>query len=119
MKQRGGVPASGICRRGMQERGSGGTAGHFRPAARLPATGMPLFLGSIHVAQVALVLLELVHPSRSVVLGEAAVLLGDGVEGGINVLGHARGIAADVEGCSVLEPLPEFGTLLDHEILDV
>src|SRR5687768_6323477 len=92
-----------------------GSAGRDRSSAQ--RTERTTFAGhSIHVAQVALVLLELGDEGGGILLGQAAVFLGDGVEGGIDVLGHARGIAADVEGGTVLEPLPELGTLLEHEV---
>src|SRR6478752_6931720 len=47
---------------------------------------------SIHVALVALVLLELGDEGGGVFFGKLAVLFGHAVEGGIDILGHARGI---------------------------
>ena len=37
----------------------------------------------------------------------------------MDVLGHAFGIAADVKVGSTVEPAPEFGSLLEHAVLDV
>ena len=41
------------------------------------------------------------------------------MERGIHVLGHARGVAADVEVGAGLEPGVEFGCVLQHAVLDV
>ena len=37
----------------------------------------------------------------------------------MHVLGHAFGIAADVEVGPTVEPAPEFGSFLEHAVLDV
>ena len=47
------------------------------------------------------------------------MFFGDFEEGQVHVLGHARGVAADVERGSTLEPGPEFRAVLQHEVLDV
>ena len=50
---------------------------------------------------------------------EAALLLDDGVEGGVDIFGHAGGVAADVDAGSVFEPLPEGRSLFEHAVLHV
>lgn len=74
---------------------------------------------SIYVALVAAVLLHVRHVLGGFFRGLAAPRLDDFVKGRIHVLRHAGGISADVEARAVLQPLPEFFTLLDHEVLDV
>lgn len=41
------------------------------------------------------------------------------MKGGVNVLGHAGGISADVEAGAVFQPFPELFAFLDHEMLNV
>lgn len=47
-------------------------------------------------------------------------MLGDDVaQGAVDVFGHARGVAADVEVGAVLEPGPQLGAVITHPVLDV
>ena len=43
----------------------------------------------------------------------------DGVEGGVDILRHAGGVAADVDAGSILQPGPEARSLLEHLVLHV
>src|SRR5690606_13480325 len=73
----------------------------------------------IHVAAVAFGGLEGVDVGGGVLDGIAAVFGHDVVQGLIHVLGHALGVAADVEVPAGFEPRPEFGAGLAHAVLHV
>lgn len=75
--------------------------------------------GSVDVAVVAAIVVELLDEVFGGVGVEGSVLLDDAVEGGVDVLGHAGGVAADENLCAVVDPAPELGTVLDHAVLDV
>jgi len=68
---------------------------------------------------VAVLVLEGVDVFGGGFVGEAGLLLHDGVQGGVNVFGHVGGVATDVDAGTFLEPLVENGSLLEHSILDV
>jgi hypothetical protein len=51
--------------------------------------------------------------------GFRAVFFDDGDERLVDVVGHADGIAADVEVGAFLQPGVEFRAVLDHAVLDV
>ncbi len=50
---------------------------------------------------------------------EVALLLDDAVEGGIDVLGHAGSVSADVDAGTFLKPFPEVGGFFEHLVLHV
>ena len=58
----------------------------------------------VDVAVVAMVVLELLDVFGGGIFGEGAVPLDEGVEGGVDVLGHAAGVAAYVDAGALLEP---------------
>src|SRR5207248_11497742 len=62
---------------------------------------------------------ELVDVLNGSLTWEGGLLFDDGVECGINVFGHAGGIAADVDAGAFLKPCVEVGGLLEHAVLDV
>ena len=74
---------------------------------------------SVNVALVPLLGLEPVDKFRRGFLAEAATGFGGLVQCCDHILRHARGIAADVEMGSVLEPRPKFGSLFQHSVLHV
>src|SRR5690606_29262412 len=59
------------------------------------------------------------HKLRRPLLPQPAVARGDFVEGAVDVLGHALGVAADVEMGSTREPAPEFLVGFAHLVLHV
>src|SRR5260370_9784001 len=73
---------------------------------------------SVHIALIAAGLCEAVEPG----LGScafAALFRGDFQQRILDVLGHALGIAADVEMSGFVEPRPERGRVLAHAMLKV
>ena len=73
----------------------------------------------VHVLAVALRLLQLLDVGGGLLGRLASRLLDDLVEGGVDILGHARGVAADVEVGTLLEPSEEFLGGLQHAVLDI
>src|SRR5829696_3022561 len=74
---------------------------------------------SIHVGLVAARLLKALYEDDGFIDGSSAVLRDDIDEGGFHVLGHALGIAADVEMRALREPAPQLRPDLAHAILHV
>src|SRR6266852_3699468 len=73
---------------------------------------------SVHIALVAAGLGETVEP-RLGGRALAALLRGDFQQRVLDVLGHALGIAADIEMRAFVEPRPELGRVLAHAMLNV
>ena len=88
---------------------------------RLLTSAATLALGSIHVAQIALVGLHQCHVDvfRGGFGAEAAVVAGDVDERVVNVLRHAMRVATDVEVGAALQPCPDFLRVFEHPVLDV
>src|SRR5713101_2242066 len=73
---------------------------------------------SVHIALVAAGLGEAVEPGLGA--GTLAALLGRNLQQRVlDVLGHALGIAADIEVRAFLQPAPELGRVLAQAVLDV
>jgi hypothetical protein len=58
----------------------------------------------VDVAVVAVLIFELLNVFSGGLSREAGLLLDDGMDGGVNILRHAGGIATDVDAGSFLEP---------------
>lgn len=54
-----------------------------------------------------------------VLVGHGPLLLEDGQEGLVNILGHVFGITADVDVSSLLKKAPEVAGILEDEVLDI
>ena len=64
---------------------------------------------SINVALVAFVFAHFVEIVFGIVTAEFALGFDDVDQGGFYVACHAGGVAADVEVCALLQPVPNFG----------
>ena len=73
----------------------------------------------VDVAVIAVLVFELLHVLRGRVAAEAGLLFDDGVQRGVDVLGHAGGIAADVDAGAFFKPRIEARGLLEHAVLHV
>jgi Lamin Tail Domain len=89
------------------------------PAFNRSMNWSPVQRGSIDVAAVAFVCLELLDPCGRFLGVFATFGFGDLVEGAIDIGGHAGGIAADIEDGALFEPSPEFRLFFEHPMLDV
>src|ERR1019366_6096152 len=78
-----------------------------------------LATSSIDVALVALLFLQLFHKFGRSRGGHAALLRNDVEQGGVHILGHALGVATDIEISAALDPGPELGRILPHPVLHV
>ncbi len=74
---------------------------------------------SVDVATVAFGVAEGGEVGVGFFCGAAAGRHDGGVEGFIDIDGHAGGVAADVEDGTGFEPLPEIGGFFEHAVLDV
>ena len=74
---------------------------------------------SVDVAAVAFGVAEVGEVGVGFFSGAAACGHDGGVEGFIDIDGHAGGVAADVEDGAGFEPLPEIGGFFEHAVLDV
>ena len=75
--------------------------------------------GSVDVPQITVLSGEGDDPVAGLGLVHAAFGHGDAAQGGIDVLGHPRGVAADVEVRAVLQPAPQVGGVFHHAVLHV
>src|ERR1700678_430421 len=73
----------------------------------------------VDVAVVAVLILELLYVLDCGFARETCLLLDDGVEGGVDVPGHAGGVATDVDAGTFFKPSVEGSGLLEHSVLDV
>src|SRR5215472_1745025 len=75
---------------------------------RLPAPcRVSPFAASIHVLLIAALLLELVHEGDRLVAGARTVLCDDVDQRALDVLGHALGVAADIDVGALGQPRPQ------------
>src|SRR4051812_6555887 len=73
----------------------------------------------VNVSLITLRRFELGHPLLGVVCVQTSSRLRDLVQGGVDVLGHTRGVTADIEVRAVLEPGPELRGAFQHSMLNV
>src|SRR5690606_13832737 len=73
----------------------------------------------VDVAAVAAVFAHLLEVAGGVLDAHGAVLRDDVDKGLVDVLGHAGGVAADVEVGAGVDPLPYVLAVLAHAVLDV
>ena len=74
---------------------------------------------SINVALVAFVFAHFVEIVFGIVAAEFALGFDDVDQGGFYVACHAGGVAADVEVCALLQPVPDFGGVFGDFVLDI
>src|SRR4051812_3003793 len=75
---------------------------------------------SIDVAFVTLLVLEFLYVLVSAFHSLAALFLNNLSQGRVDILGHAPGIAADIEiGAFAIEPFPNLGCIREHFVLHV
>ena len=84
---------------------------------RLSPNAYHLFL--IHISLIPFFTLQLRDVFGSLLIRFAAGLLDHLVQGGINVLGHALGVATDINMRSLLEPGPHIPCVFQHAMLHV
>ena len=78
-----------------------------------------MFIQSINVALVAFVFAQVVEVVFGFVTAEFALGFDDFDQGVFDIACHACGVAADVEVCALLQPVPNFGGAFGDFVLDV
>jgi hypothetical protein len=75
--------------------------------------------GLIDIAEIAVLLLQLDDIIRRLGWSKRSRILNDFMQRGIDIFGHTRGIAANIEVRTLLKPGEQVVRLLAHSVLDV
>lgn len=78
-----------------------------------------MFIQSINVALVAFVFAQVVEVVFGFVAAEFALGFNDFDQGVFDIARHTCGVAADVDVCALLQPVPNFGGAFGDFVLDV